>query len=313
MKDKIYLLDLLHNWDLGRVKSIDEIDNSKQVYIITSNVGNKYILKEKESLSKLQIEHKLLFILEKNGIPVSTPIKNKQDDFYIEIEDKYFSVYSYLKGHVMKDHYSDKGEEQAVLLGIAIAKLHKGLGECDLIKDFPRMDIINNVFTWVLPKLQEKSDALESKNTRDILNKLRADMEFLLRKLPTQLIHRDPHPGNILFLDGKISGFLDFEISVRGVRIFDISYVSTAILVDGFDDDEKRLKWFRLLTSLILGYGSISPLTKLERDSIWYVLLSIEAIFMAYFCELGNIDEAKKNQEVFLWIYENKDNIVRAL
>lgn len=61
--------------------------------------------------------------------------------------------------------------------------------------------------------------------------------------LPKHMIHRDFHPGNVLFKDDRLSGIVDFELTVKGIRIFDPCYLATSILVSCIDDKKKLDQW----------------------------------------------------------------------
>ena len=54
-------------------------------------------------------------------------------------------------------------------------------------------------------------------------------------ELPKQLIHRDPQmPANILFEDGEVSGFIDFDLSeVEILRLWDVSTVQPEFCLKG--------------------------------------------------------------------------------
>ncbi len=43
---------------------------------------------------------------------------------------------------------------------------------------------------------------------------------------------------------------------------------------------------------------------KEELQSIWYVMLSIQVIFITYFVQLKDL--LKLNEEMFFWIFANK-------
>ena len=55
------------------------------------------------------------------------------------------------------------------------------------------------------------------------------DDVVLYPKLPRQIIHRDPNPGNIICAEVQW-GFIDFELAERNVRIYDPCYAATADL-----------------------------------------------------------------------------------
>lgn len=46
---------------------------------------------------------------------------------------------------------------------------------------------------------------------------------------------------------------------------------------------------------------------KEELQSIWYVMLSIQVIFITYFVQLKDL--LKLNEEMFFWIFANKETI----
>jgi len=58
-----------------------------------------------------------------------------------------------------------------------------------------------------------------------------------------QLIHRDPNPSNILFDGGEVSGFIDFDLSERNVRLWDPCYYATGILSEFRGVDGIYEKW----------------------------------------------------------------------
>ena len=129
---------------------------------------------------------------------------------------------------------------------------------------------------------------------------------IIYEKLPKQIIHRDMHPNNILFINKKVVGFIDFEISVKSIRILDICYCLTAILSESFNEGEK---WLNYIKPLISGYQSINKLTNDELDSIVLCLLLIEFIFTGYFISVENDKLALLNYDILKWIYESRDYI----
>lgn len=117
----------------------------------------------------------------------------------------------------------------------------------------------------------------------------------------------------MIFLNNKLNGFIDFEITTHGIRIFDPCYCATSILIGRFRDKKVRLKWFSLLRSIFKGYNSIDRLKKVEINTMFYVLLSIQLLFMAYMVRMNNIKTAQFNQSALKWIYDNKNTINKEL
>ncbi|MBQ8546947.1 MAG: phosphotransferase, partial [Lachnospiraceae bacterium] len=117
----------------------------------------------------------------------------------------------------------------------------------------------------------------------------------LYEKLPKQVIHRDPNPGNIILAEDKW-GFIDFELSEKNVRIFDPCYAATAILSESFEagNEVKLAKWVQIYKNIITGYDDVVKLTVEEKAAIPYVVLSNQLLALAWFA----------GQEKFAELYE---------
>ena len=123
-------------------------------------------------------------------------------------------------------------------------------------------------------------------------------------QLPRQIIHRDPNPTNIMFKNVEVTGFIDFEISERNVRIFDPCYCATGILSETNNIDESFEKWIEIKDGIFEGYDSICQLSDMEKLSIPYIIYSIQMIFIAW---LNGKEEYKqlaiKNRNMLLKLY----------
>lgn len=129
--------------------------------------------------------------------------------------------------------------------------------------------------------------------------------------MPRQLIHRDPHPDNILFKEGRLAGFIDFELSERNVRIFDPCYASTAILNNNYDDPSvDNNRWFSVYRELLSGYDEIARLSELERRAAPNVVLCIQFICIAYFSGIEKFSAlAKTNIDMLHWLVANREKL----
>lgn len=61
---------------------------------------------------------------------------------------------------------------------------------------------------------------------------------------------------------------------------------------------------------MIEGYEDIISLSEEERKAFWYIMLSIETIFISYFSGINNNEEAKGANDTFHWIYNNRERII---
>ena len=125
--------------------------------------------------------------------------------------------------------------------------------------------------------------------------------------LPRQLIHRDFHPGNLIFVQGQLGGILDFDRVRIGIRLFDLCYLSTAVLSSGFSDPRKREDWVDFVQALLEAYGTVQPLEKTEGHAFLYIIYLIQLLFTAYHLDNGNSTLADLNLAMLFWIYDQHD------
>ena len=135
-------------------------------------------------------------------------------------------------------------------------------------------------------------------------------MGSLYSELPKQLIHRDPNPANMLYDKGQLTGFVDFDMVVRGPRIFDVCYCGSSILVSGFQDSAKLEKWLGLFRSLVRGYQEVCPLTSSEYLALYGTLAAIQLLFMAFSLETQAEGAARCNASVLSWLSANKELVL---
>jgi len=57
------------------------------------------------------------------------------------------------------------------------------------------------------------------------------------------------------------------------------------------------------------GYNCLNPLSTVEHSALWYVLLSIELIFAAYFARVKDLNGFTQNIDALFWIYDNRERI----
>lgn len=124
--------------------------------------------------------------------------------------------------------------------------------------------------------------------------------------MPTQLIHRDINPSNMIFAGKEFKSFVDFDLSEVNLRIFDICYCTTAILSECINNQINFAVWQKILNNLIKGYKRIDKLSEYEIEAIPYVIYSIEIICIAYFSKYDKFEElTERNISMLKWLTEN--------
>ncbi|MBU5425283.1 helix-turn-helix domain-containing protein [Tissierella pigra] len=303
---------ILSNWNLDSNLEIEDTltlggtVKSHNTWLI----NGKYIFKTGKNIAGLKTHIAISKELEKSGVLAATPIKTiKDEDFVIE-DDRYFCLTNAIKGKFLtpEERYAGNRIETGKKYGEAIGNLHKILKKQDKNSEVNDSNLLKTVLDWALPQTKITMEQWECPLPDEFYEDFTKNFSKLYNELPRHIIHRDPNPSNIMFHDGEVSGFVDFEISERNVRIFDPCYCATGILAEATTIADRFEKWDEILKGIITGYDSICKLTEAEKLAIPYVIYSIQMIFIAWLNgkeELKNL--AMQNRKMLLWIWENRD------
>ena len=290
MVSKTKIQELLYHWNLqyNDIKTIVNENTGKQnenAYYI----GNDYVIKFSANLAVI-----------KKVIVFSDVVKLANGNDYLQDGDLYFIIIKRIIGKQLKceDVFSDVSI--AYKIGINTAKLHKTLKEFDSA-DYRKANIYNDCLSGI-KRVKELAnlDSVFIEGYKNTFGKC-------INELPTQLIHRDLNPSNMLFDGGEFKGFIDFDLTEVNIRLFDICYCATAILSECYSNPNiDKSKWIDILNNLIEGYNSINELTEAERKSVQYVIYSIEIICISYFSQYDKYAElTKTNIKMLDWLIEN--------
>ncbi|MED1106321.1 phosphotransferase enzyme family protein [Bacillus paramycoides] len=275
---------------------------------VTCN-NKAYILKEKGSIKQLLVEQNVLEQLDEKGIRVQKLVKTKNDERYVFYKEKYYCLYEYVAGSVLEIKDTEKLKELGSTIGEELANLHQALNSVGNVSELIKRDLYKVLYEWAMPIL-EKNEQVQ----RDVIqqmNNLHKKFKEKVQLLPKQIIHRDMHLSNVIFQDNEFQGFIDFEFLEENVRVFDLSYCFTSVLSELYMDETLRRNWLQIVRTIFEGYNKQNALTREEVQTIWYVMLSIQIIFITYFVQ--SIDLLKLNEEMFLWIFANKEEIEEVI
>ncbi|MFC0189473.1 phosphotransferase enzyme family protein [Fictibacillus aquaticus] len=293
-----------NQWGL---KILEWKELSPRVTLVKTN-KNKYIIKKKDNVESVLAEVTLLKKLDEDLIKVQLPVASQSGEFTFLQNQEIYTVYEFIEGDIKQANHALEDSTISLSLGETIGFLHKSLVGTSLADKFPDRDLYQIVYHWAFKEVMKIHDDPQLKS---IYQSIETDIQKIANELPKQLIHRDTHVSNFVFKGEQVEGILDFEIAEVNVRIFDLCYCSTSVLSEIFGDDKQREKWDEFIAHLVKGYSTVNPLSSQEILSIWHVMLCIQSIFMAFFCHDASLFET--NKQMFLWIYENRSKIERAL
>lgn len=203
-----------------------------------------------------------------------------------------------------------KDAEMTCKMGCAIAQLHRAFLKCEDVVEFWDNSLLEEMKGWVRDILIKDEwqtvDEVEYSKTVEML-------DSVYDQLPEQLIHRDVHFGNFLFFEGDFSGYIDFDLSQRNIRIFDICYFLTGLLAEETENAFIKKEWMESVKSVIAGYESIIPLTTKEKNAIPCVMECIEILCAAYFISIKDTKCAKYAYNIFHFVQKSENDIINAI
>jgi len=249
----------LNALNLGQLQNIKGaaggIENTN--YFVDTDQG-QYVLTlfERLSFEQLPFYLHLMQHLAAHGIPVPDPAGDAKGNILHELKGKPASVVSKLRGH------SELAPTAAHCTGVgeALARMHlAGL-------DYPRRQPNLRGLAWwnetvpvVLPHLTPEQSNL-------ILGELayqnHVAASSACRSLPSGVVHADLFRDNVMFEDGKLTGFFDFYFAGCDTFLFDIAVCLNDWCIDlatGAKDDERS-------AAFMAAYQAVRPLAAQERQ-----------------------------------------------
>ena len=265
-------------------------------------VGDEYVLKYTANLGKLENHIAVSKAIESIGLLSASPVATTDGREYIQDGELYFYVTKRLSGQQMVSgsFYDGDAVSNARFVGEIIGQLHLALSKMD--DCVSEADLLATVRDWALPQAQQALGL-----TDDFCNEYLDTIAVLYPKLPRQIIHRDPNPGNII-CDQDQWGFIDFDLAERNARIYDPCYAATAVLSESFGKDNDQ--WLDIYRNIICGYDSVVHLTQEERKAIPYVILANQFVCVAWFAEQDKYAELLEiNKKMTLWLIDRLEEL----
>lgn len=304
----------LVNWEVPQDLQLNDIYIMDGLKVSGNawSLGDDYIFKtgERDRLLKDLRLHKALF---RQGFTTSAPIATKSGEEYLDGKN-IFVLMRRSQGEPLSknDRFGENRRDFGFKYGVSIAKLHRALKdvESDIMPD--EVNLFKQISEWAMPAVKKQNEQYVLGLTDSFFDDYIKNFGTVFNHLPQQLIHRDPNPSNILFNGGEVSGFIDFDLSERNVRLWDPCYCATGILSEWRGVENTNEKLLDILDGILHGYDSVNPLTAEEKHAVFYVICSILMICVTWFEEQdGDVfkELAKTNREMFRFIVKNKTYI----
>ena len=299
MRDK--MMQAIRHWGL-------ENRDIKQIYDTAWQVGDEYVLKVYHNFDMMERNLKILQILDNMGIPVGKIIPTKDNERQVSFEDMACFLSRKLPGSNIVRIGNDG--RIAAMMGEIIADLHIAFRRCEEEDIFWNNSLLDEMNGWVkrVFEINAWKDVRKEEYEKTV-----SQLAGVYDNLPVQLIHRDVHFGNFLFSDGKFSGYIDFDLSQRNIRIFDLCYFLLGLLSEEEKLEITDEQWFEFVRNVFAGYERKLKLTEEEKRAVPYVMECIELLFVSYFESINDGRCAEDAYKIFKFVKEQENRIWRSI
>lgn len=281
---------ILQHWGLVGA-SVIPIANNDHNPTSTWDINGKFVLKRNHSTDELMRNHQMSELLAAQGIPIATYVPTKAGQ--ITSPDGLYSLSVKLPGACISIY---EQPELAPVLGRALAHLHQALktieSEVTLCYD---NDLISEWNDYIKP-------GLNGAVSDDLIAFVETRFLALYPKLPRQIIHRDAHLQNMLFYRGQLSGWFDFDLSRRDVRLFDLVYMMSSFQPTALSRIED---WKIICQAILSGYEEVQSLSAAEHEALVVLMLVNGLLFVSFWGYENNLPKRHESIDLVEWIWSN--------
>ena len=256
-QDEIDFIEEKYNIKILEIKNIDNGILNSNFYIKTKN--KKYILRIYEANRTIEEEKQELILLDKiaDFIPVSTAIKNIDNECISILNNKKIALFEYIDGSFITKIDTHIIREIAMYIG----KLHLFSKDFSF-EEYNRKTRIDFNFYYN----EIKKSEIDFKFKNELLNSADEISKYDFSILSSGIIHGDIFPDNVL-LDkyNNIKVIFDFNESYYAPFIFDIAIVINFwIKINDFDFFTEN----NLIRDFLNYYSKYRKITKEELKSL---------------------------------------------
>lgn len=254
------LAEFLGDYDVGTVTSFKGIaggvENSN--YFLQTN-RDSYILtlyEKRVAEADLPFFVGLMDHLAHKGFPCPEPIRDRNGNAIKRLTNRPAALVSFLPGIDVKTPDLD----QCRLAGEMLAKLHEAG------KDFTthRKNALDPDGWPPLAKAElPRADEVEDGMAGLISTQLADIVARWPTHIPKGVIHADFFPDNVFFLDGKLSGVIDFYFACNDFLAYDM-----AVTINAWCFDQELEFQPDRAVALFRGYQSVRKLEEAERNAL---------------------------------------------
>ena len=249
-------------------------------YLITLPAVN-YILTifEHSHIEELPFYVDLMIYLSKENFLCPRPIENNIGQALGLLKDKPALMVSFLDGKEI----DIRNTKSCYLVGQYLARLHL------TTNNFPQSNENTRDLRWISDMYLNLKEYLSPEDQKIIEFEINYHKEIDKGELPEGIIHGDLFRDNVLFLNDKVSGFIDFYYACNEKFIYDIAIA----INDWCIDNDGKINTL-MYSAFIDGYQSERKLTDNENEYFNSALRLAALRF--WLSRLGDFHHAKEGE-----------------
>lgn len=250
----------IEGYDVGDVISFKGIaEGTENSNYLLSTTKDNFILtlyEKRVNADDLPFFLGLMDHLAHKGINCATPIADKKGNALKELCGRPAALISFLDGLSI----SRPDAQNCTQLGAALAEMHLAVADFELSR---KNDLSLSGWKSLAASCEKRADECMDGLGEIIHN----EMEYLSSNWPSDLpcgiIHADLFPDNVFFLDGKLSGLIDYYFACSDMLSYDVAICLNAwcFEADGSLNITKA-------SGLIAGYNKVRALSDDEINSL---------------------------------------------
>jgi len=250
----------IDEYDVGEVisfKGIAEgVENSNYLLTTTKNHFILTLYEKRVNENDLPFFLGLMDHLAHKGINCATPIADREGNILKTLCGRPAALISFLDGLSV----SRPSVQNCRELGAALAEMHLAVADFKLSR---KNDL--SIEGW--KTLAEECDARADECQKGLRNIITNEMDELSKHwptdLPTGIIHADLFPDNVFFLNGKLSGLIDYYFACSDMLVYDI-----AICLNAWCFEPDNAFNVTKAAGLIREYDLVRPLSDSEKNAL---------------------------------------------
>ena len=275
-KESIANIEFLYDLDIINIQKVNSILFMTN-YIIKTDSGSFFLKQWSSIMDEDDIKQQVVIHNTQGLRVIPSIIPTREDEFKVILNKKWYSLYNYIDSESI-DWDNQINNIDFRDLGKKIAELHMYLKTIPVYKNAISRKVevskkINDVFE-IFNRIKPEQTQINEKISRIIDKYEKMFMEG------GQLLHGDLNRNNLLLINKKLVGIIDFTDCVIGAPVCDLADFCIDICID----IEKRIIHWDVINFILEGYSSKEIDIKLIVASMIYRICAQ----VAKFCD--NID-----------------------